>query len=58
VGVFEGQSNAIHLSVQVLLRVGNGNPVTVLPTTERQVRELTRCESDDQAVEVWPHGSR
>jgi len=25
-----------------------GTKVPVLPTTERQVRELTRCESDDQ----------
>ncbi len=27
--------------------------VTVLPSSESQVRELTRCESDDQAAEVW-----
>jgi len=27
--------------------------VTILPATEKQVRELTRCESDDQAAEVW-----
>ncbi len=27
--------------------------VVVLPSSERQVRELTRCESDDQAAEVW-----
>ncbi len=30
-----------------------GTRVPVLPTTERQVRELSRCESDDQAAEVW-----
>jgi hypothetical protein len=27
--------------------------LTVLPSTERQVRNLSRCEFDDQTAEVW-----
>jgi hypothetical protein len=30
-----------------------GTIVPILPSTENQVRELSRCESDDQAAEVW-----
>ena len=30
-----------------------GTRVPVLPSTEKQVRALSRCESDDQAAEVW-----
>jgi DNA adenine methylase len=30
-----------------------GTIVPILPSTESQVRELSRCESDDQAAEVW-----
>jgi len=27
--------------------------VDILPDSEYQVRELSRCDSDDQAAEVW-----